>query len=320
MHNRFADVTDRLSRVESLSALMRALADEARRVVDAPLARIDAFDLLGEEGPAMASRASSGECFSRWATVDLPLTEGLMARVAPTLSALISQDVQREFTPLSLPTAFEAQLALEGIHGLIALPLTIDGRCGGILTVADRMMRPWTATEIEGLQQLATVAVRALRRMAKSEAQQQALQQMRQPAARLLAPVPAAGQLVGRLAEAVAASDTSVGPHPLAALLAQAPQAARDAFIGQSIGALLQADLTRGAPLALTLFTYMEHGHNARAAAKALGVHVNTLHNRLESITGVLPGWNEPGRCLDVHLALRLSLGAVELKDSHAGA
>jgi DNA-binding PucR family transcriptional regulator len=126
--------------------------------------------------------------------------------------------------------------------------------------------------------------------------------------------------LVGRLAEAVAASDTSAGPHPLAALLAQAPQAARDAFIGQSIGALLQADLTRGAPLALTLLVYMEHGHNARAAAKALGVHVNTLHNRLESITGVLPGWNEPGRCLDVHLALRLSLGAVELKDSHAGA
>lgn len=318
MHNRFVDITGRLSRVEGLPALMRALAEEARRVVDAPLARIEAFAPLADGEVAAAARASSGEGISRWTSVELQPSQGLLARVTTSLAPFISSDVHREIGSLPVETEFEQQTRLEGIHGLILLPLVLDGRCAGVLMLGDRMMRPWAPMELEALQQLATVAVRAIRRMAKAEAAQQALQALhhRPQGARVASLAPSS--MVGRLAEAVAVADVST--HPLMQLLSAAPQEAQQAFIDQTIGRLLQADLTRGAPLALTLLTYMAHGHNARAAARTLGVHVNTLHNRLESIGGVLPGWDEPGRCLDVHLALRLALGPVELKDTHAGA
>ena len=94
--------------------------------------------------------------------------------------------------------------------------------------------------------------------------------------------------------------------EPVERLLHGVGSPLKQSFSRDVAGPLFKADQTRGTSLALTLLTYMDHGHNARAAARVLGVHVNTLHNRLETIQGLMPGWSLPGKSLEVHLALRL--------------
>jgi sugar diacid utilization regulator len=78
------------------------------------------------------------------------------------------------------------------------------------------------------------------------------------------------------------------------------------AFLAATIGALLQADRKRGSALAETLLAYLDHEHNARRTADALGIHVNTLRQRFEQIDDILGDWRDGTRALDVHLALRL--------------
>jgi hypothetical protein len=51
---------------------------------------------------------------------------------------------------------------------------------------------------------------------------------------------------------------------------------------------------------------YLDCGYQAAEAARSLGLHVNTLRQRLDAVDGCLPGWREAGRALEVHVALRL--------------
>ena len=47
--------------------------------------------------------------------------------------------------------------------------------------------------------------------------------------------------------------------------------------------------------------------------ARRLGIHVNTVRQRLTTIETLLGGWSDATRALEVHVALRLwSLGARE--------
>jgi GAF domain-containing protein len=78
------------------------------------------------------------------------------------------------------------------------------------------------------------------------------------------------------------------------------------AFLKATIGKLLQADRKRGSSLAETLLAYLDHEHNARQTADALGIHVNTLRQRFEQLDDILGGWRAGPRSLDLHLALRL--------------
>lgn len=79
------------------------------------------------------------------------------------------------------------------------------------------------------------------------------------------------------------------------------------AYIDANIGPLLAQDRVRGTRLAESLLAYLDLGHNAKAAAARLGVHVNTLNNRLSAAAALLDPWPLPGRGLEVHLALRLA-------------
>jgi sugar diacid utilization regulator len=79
-----------------------------------------------------------------------------------------------------------------------------------------------------------------------------------------------------------------------------------DNFLSSVLGKLYQKEKHRNAELARTLLSYLDHGHNARAAASAQGIHINTFRQRLEAIDSLLGDWTDPRRSLEIHVALRL--------------
>jgi sugar diacid utilization regulator len=90
-------------------------------------------------------------------------------------------------------------------------------------------------------------------------------------------------------------------------------QASLSDFLEATIGPLIRHDRKRGSELALTLFRYFDCNQNAKTTARRLGIHVNTVRQRLTTIETLLGGWSDARRALEIHVALRLwSLGARE--------
>ncbi|OWT80310.1 MULTISPECIES: helix-turn-helix domain-containing protein [unclassified Achromobacter] len=88
-------------------------------------------------------------------------------------------------------------------------------------------------------------------------------------------------------------------------------------FLDAAIGPLVEHDRKRGTELATTLLAYLDNRQNASVTATHLGIHVNTMRQRLASV-GLLIGaaWNDTHRALEIHLALRLwSLGVPGSQD-----
>lgn len=100
-------------------------------------------------------------------------------------------------------------------------------------------------------------------------------------------------------------SEQELAPYTL--LLAQG-QGRADAirFLHAALGPLYDPESPRERRLARTLLAYLDAGHNASAAAKALGIHLNTVHQRLDTLDGQVPDWRAPTRLLNIHMALRL--------------
>lgn len=82
--------------------------------------------------------------------------------------------------------------------------------------------------------------------------------------------------------------------------------ASPQSFIDATIGALISTDRTRDSNLASSLLMYLDLGCNAKQAAVQLGIHVNTLNNRLTTASALLGSYDVPGRRLSIHLALQL--------------
>jgi GAF domain-containing protein len=79
-----------------------------------------------------------------------------------------------------------------------------------------------------------------------------------------------------------------------------------DLFLHATLGKLAPGDDTRKAELAVSLLSYLDHGRHARATASALGIHINTLRQRLDAISALAADWSDPARQLDIHMALRV--------------
>lgn len=78
-------------------------------------------------------------------------------------------------------------------------------------------------------------------------------------------------------------------------------------FIRSTVGPLLDHDRERQRDLAATLETYLEQARHHARTCEVLHIHANTLYQRLDRITEVLgPQWKEPGRALELQVALRL--------------
>lgn len=57
-----------------------------------------------------------------------------------------------------------------------------------------------------------------------------------------------------------------------------------------------------------TLLCYFESQYNLKQTAEKLGIHVNTVRQRLEALETLTGGWSDPVRALELHVALRLDL------------
>jgi hypothetical protein len=77
-------------------------------------------------------------------------------------------------------------------------------------------------------------------------------------------------------------------------------------FLDTTIGPLVAYDEKRNTQLAETLLCYMDSNQNARTTATRMGIHVNTVRQRLSSIEEMLGYWGNPTRALEIHVALRL--------------
>jgi hypothetical protein len=83
-------------------------------------------------------------------------------------------------------------------------------------------------------------------------------------------------------------------------------RASLDTFLEATIGALTSHDRKRGTELALTLLGYFDCNQNAKTTAQRLGIHVNTVRQRLATIEDLIGHWGSATRALELHIALRL--------------
>ena len=92
-------------------------------------------------------------------------------------------------------------------------------------------------------------------------------------------------------------------------------------FIDATIGPLIAHDARRGTDLSSTLLALFDASQNARATAQRLGIHVNTVRQRLVTIAGLVGTWEQASRALELHVALRLrSLVGPPRSDGSRGA
>lgn len=55
-----------------------------------------------------------------------------------------------------------------------------------------------------------------------------------------------------------------------------------------------------------TLLCYFDCHHSIKLAAETLGVHINTMRQRLDTLREITGGWDDPVKALELHVALRL--------------
>lgn len=77
-------------------------------------------------------------------------------------------------------------------------------------------------------------------------------------------------------------------------------------FLEGCIGALVAHDQRKGAELTTTLLSYFDNNQNAKVTAEELGIHVNTVRQRLANVEELLGHWGSATRALEIHVALRL--------------
>jgi len=85
-------------------------------------------------------------------------------------------------------------------------------------------------------------------------------------------------------------------------------EGAIDLFLRSSVGPIIEHDERRRSQLAATMLAYLDTGRSVQKAANMLGIHVNTMRQRLDTIAQICPDSADPSRALELHIALRLHL------------
>lgn len=93
----------------------------------------------------------------------------------------------------------------------------------------------------------------------------------------------------------------------LFAKLFEAGDAARVArYMNELLTPIEEHSPRQRAQLKRTLLCYFDRQHNIRRVADELGLHVNTVRQRLDTLCEITGGWDDPVRALELHIALRL--------------
>ncbi|AYJ47205.1 helix-turn-helix domain-containing protein [Rhodococcus sp. P1Y] len=91
-----------------------------------------------------------------------------------------------------------------------------------------------------------------------------------------------------------------------------------DELTEEQLGPLMAEQSKRGVPLLESLSAYLAHGRHHSATAAALGVHVNTLYQRLDAIDRLIgTQWRDPDKALDLQVLMRLRRSADLLGRGH---
>ncbi|MES2957551.1 MAG: helix-turn-helix domain-containing protein [Pseudomonadota bacterium] len=83
-------------------------------------------------------------------------------------------------------------------------------------------------------------------------------------------------------------------------------QASLADYLESTIGVVLAHDRKRTTELTATLLSYFDCNQNAKTTAQKLGIHVNTVRQRLATTEDLLGHWGQASRALEIHVALRL--------------
>ena len=93
----------------------------------------------------------------------------------------------------------------------------------------------------------------------------------------------------------------------LFAKLFEAGDASRIArYLEQLLAPIEERDPRQKTQLKKTLLCYIDNQHNIVRTAALLGVHVNTVRQRLDTLRDITGGWDDPIAALELHVALRL--------------
>jgi GAF domain-containing protein len=80
-----------------------------------------------------------------------------------------------------------------------------------------------------------------------------------------------------------------------------------EAQFDEAFGAVVAEQKRRNLPMLATLKAYLDHRCRAAPTARTLGIHVNTLYQRIALLDRLLgPDWRQPPRSLDLHVLLRV--------------
>jgi sugar diacid utilization regulator len=101
------------------------------------------------------------------------------------------------------------------------------------------------------------------------------------------------------------ASPRQLGVYGL--LLGQAGRDELEGLVARTLGPVLAYDAARGTDLLGTLEAYFAAGGALARTAADLYIHVNTLYQRLDRLSGLLgPGWRDSDQALELQLALKV--------------
>jgi PucR C-terminal helix-turn-helix domain/GAF domain len=77
-------------------------------------------------------------------------------------------------------------------------------------------------------------------------------------------------------------------------------------YLEQILAPVEERDRHHKTQLKKTLLCYMDNQHNIARTAELLGVHINTVRQRLGTLREITGGWGDPIAALELHVALRL--------------
>jgi hypothetical protein len=77
-------------------------------------------------------------------------------------------------------------------------------------------------------------------------------------------------------------------------------------YVQQILSPIEERDPRQKTQLKKTLLCYIDSEHNIVRTAEILGVHVNTVRQRLDTLREITGGWDDPVSALELHVALRL--------------